>query len=99
MRWGAATVARVLKYQVPPSGTHDTISLKEGARILHVGAQGPRVFLWALCDPFRADQAARSIHYYATGEVVPFDARYLGTALMHDGGLVWHVFEAEVDRG
>lgn len=84
---------RVLKYQVPPSGTHDMISLKEGAKILHVGAQDDRVFLWALSDPFRADQAARSIHYYATGEVVPRDALYLGTALMHGGDLVWHVFE------
>lgn len=84
---------QVRKYSVPSSGERALMSLPEGAKILHVDVQASGVYLWALVDPSRADGAARRIAYYATGEPVPREARYIGTALIPEREFVWHVFE------
>jgi hypothetical protein len=65
-----------------------------GARILHVGAQGDEVCVWALVNPSHGTEYRR-IDAYGTGHDVPLDpGRYLGTAQM-DNGLVFHLFDGD----
>lgn len=71
------------------------IQMPKGAEILCVQAQGGRLCLWALVGPAVTNDE-RLIVVYGTGRPVVHDAckrRYIGTAQMDDGSLVWHVFE------
>ena len=80
----------VWKFKLIPG--KQTISMSEGAEILHVHEQGGDAFIWAQVHP-TGMVADRHIKVVATGE--PFDeqevAEYLGT--VHIGALVFHVFE------
>lgn len=70
-----------------------------GAKILHVGQQGGRLFVWAIVNP-SARIVDRQLEILATGQVLgtgetltsfmAFD--HLGTVQMADT-LVWHVFD------
>lgn len=73
-----------------------TVAMPMGARVLHVGAQGDVVTLWALVEPDRKllDRQFLVVGTgweFDLGHPVP-DAEYRGTALRRDG-LVFHVFE------
>lgn len=67
-----------------------------GAKLLHVDTQpsgsGEGVFVWAEVDPDAAT-VRWEISYYATGEPVPMDAEYVGTAVTSNGAFVWHVYQ------
>lgn len=87
---------RIYKYELTPVSPQ-TIWLPEGAEILTAqGQHGRNVCLWALVDPERPDEQ-RSFEVFATGEPVNVDMgverRYLGTAQLESGRLVFHVFE------
>jgi len=89
----------IYKYEIPLPGD-DGLSIVELPcirRLLHVAAQGNRLFVWALVDP-QARMLPVTFKVVGTGH--PFDDRhfvYMGTALMNAGTLVWHVFCADVD--
>ena len=73
--------------------TLQQIELPAGAQILSAQAQGKDLCVWALVEPM-APKVCRSIEVYGTGHRIPSRARrHLGTALMSEGALVWHVFE------
>lgn len=76
--------------------TQPTVEMPVGAEILHVGEQYGRLCLWALVNT-SAPVTRRRFLVAGTGHDVPASAsrgRFIGTALMHDGGLVFHVWEA-----
>lgn len=76
------------------------IDVPRGARVLSVGAQGPDVVAWLLCDP-DAEYVARMLAAWPTGEVLPTAAEgaaFVGTVQMDDG-LVFHVFEGDGPKG
>lgn len=83
----------VWKYEIPVDGQTHGHTIPEGATLVHVACQdGPGfVQVWALVDPLRQPET-RDFQVYGTGQDVPSDARYVGTALA-PFGLVWHVFE------
>lgn len=66
------------------------------AEVVHVATQGEgageTATLWAKVDVNKPKETRR---FYAahTGEEVPDDAEYLGTAVLYDGGYVLHLFE------
>lgn len=64
------------------------------AKILCVQTQREKLCLWALVDP-DAILEPRKIRIHGTGHDVPDDERlkYIGTAPMRNGSLIWHVFE------
>lgn len=67
------------------------VSMPVGAQIVHVGAQGADVCVWALCDP-DAGKEPRYLAAVPTGAKVPGPAdEFVGTVQMDDG-LVFHIF-------
>jgi hypothetical protein len=81
------------------------IMMPKGARALHVAMQNGEPFLWALVDTSQTSQEERRFEVYGTGQPMadlddtdspyPFarEVRHIGTFMMHDGRLVFHVFE------
>ena len=67
------------------------------SRVLSVGNQRETLCLWAIVEPGGA-MVKRTFMIKGTGH--PYDfrdtahpAEFLGTVLMHEGALVWHVFD------
>lgn len=77
-------------YKYPITGS--SIEMPEGAEVLHVGAQGHNVFVWAKVDS-EADMEKRTFIVVGTGWEVPDDScEFVGTAQTADG-FVWHLYE------
>ena len=71
------------------------VSMPEGAVVLSVQEQHGELCFWARVD-LNAPLKYRKFRVIGTGHPIP-DAKhlhYLGTAQMHGGKLVWHVFES-----
>ena len=86
----------IYKYELQVE-TND-VEMPKGAEIIHVAAQGERIFLWAMVDTdFLVDEMqweTRPIVVLGTGmDATGVDAEdHIGT--IHAGGFVWHVFNA-----
>lgn len=75
------------------------ITMPVGARILCVNVQGGQPYVWAEIDNVDAAEIpteTRRFRMLGTGhEFDPGEAgRYIGTFLMHEGYLVFHMYEA-----
>lgn len=69
------------------------VNIPEGAEILCAKEQFENICIWFRCDP-AAPKVARTIAIVGTGNPVPSaDGRYLGTAALAGGSLIFHVFE------
>lgn len=69
------------------------IQMPTDAEILCVQMQAGQPCLWAQVDP-QAEKGPRYIWIVGTGHELPdFVMRYIGTFQMHQGALVFHVFE------
>ncbi|HYI66345.1 MAG TPA: hypothetical protein VEW95_05440 [Candidatus Limnocylindrales bacterium] len=97
---------RIFKFEMVPRedliGVHPEIHVQmpRGAEILHVDAQGDRMFVWALVDPTAA-LARYSFVVLPTGAEVTWPVGlvpHIGTVLMRGGSLVWHVFSDREPR-
>ena len=72
------------------------IEMPIGAEILSVQTQYNKVCIWAVCDP-EAKKEKRVFMVKGTGH--KFDdsdleyATFIGTTQMHEGQLIWHVYE------
>jgi hypothetical protein len=77
-----------------------TITMPQGAEILHVAAQGPDACVWARVDPDAAPEK-RQFRLAGTGHDLPDTVRpdgypalaHVGSFLMAGGALVFHLFE------
>jgi hypothetical protein len=90
------TMSVVYKYMLQPQeNNRDCVSMPADAKVLHAGAVGSELYIWALLPDKKAEPVKRSFTIVGTGW--EFDAhaddRHIGTALMHNGELVFHVFE------
>lgn len=68
------------------------VEMPADARVLHVGAQGRTICLWAMVSP-DAERITRKFRVVGTGWPIAKMGRYIGT--VHVDGYVWHVFAAE----
>lgn len=70
------------------------IEVPTGAELLCVREQFDNVCIWYRCDPSAA-MSTRKIAIVGTGHPAPSkeQARYLGTAALRNGRLMFHVFE------
>lgn len=70
------------------------IEVPSGAEFLTARDQKEEVCIWFRCDP-DAPKVNRRISIRGTGHSAPSseDGRYLGTAFLLGGSLVFHVFE------
>ena len=90
----------IWKFQIPIQD-EITIGMPAGARILAVQTQGAdtqELTMWALVNPGSrrsSDVVARSFRLFGTGYTMPEGVvlNYIGTCQMHDGRLIWHLFE------
>lgn len=70
-----------------------TIAMPAGAELLSAQMQGRTLCLWALVNPELPNEL-RTIEVLGTGNPAPeANRRYVSTAQMMGGSLVWHVFE------
>lgn len=78
-------VLQVTDYQV--------ISVPEGAEFLCAREQMEAICVWFLANPDSKNED-RKIRIIGTGhEIKDLPGRYIGTAILHFGQLVLHVFE------
>lgn len=84
---------RIFKYTLDVADTQQ-IEMPQGAKILSCQAQNNEPQLWVLVDD-SAPIEARTFTMYGTGHPIENDpGRYVGTYQLHDGALVFHVFES-----
>lgn len=81
----------IYKYTVPFSGMA-VVSLPKQAPILHVGEQDGVIFIWALVDMSEIT-VPRYFRIYGTGFAFKDEVQHVGSVIVDDGRLVWHVFE------
>ena len=80
----------IWKYTITPSVLF--YSMPEGSKILIAKEQNNEVCLWAEVDPNRPVEM-RKIMIYGTGHPIPQEPQeYVGTAHLHNGALVLHVY-------
>lgn len=86
------TATTVREYPLPEMLTR--VPMPAGAQILHVGAQGSQIVLWAAVCPEGAP-VVRTFAVVGTGRELPDHCyrTHVGTVVMRDGEVVWHVFE------
>lgn len=83
---------RIFKYPLQITDIQ-YVMMPKGAEILSVAVQNEIVCLWALVNP-ELQYVSREIRIVGTGNPAPDgNVRFIGTVLMLDGQLVWHVFE------
>jgi len=83
----------VYKYELHPGTTK--LSLPTNAQVLSVACQGEGLFLWAWVAP-RNPKESRTFEVYGTGHEIPNvegEHKFIGTAQMHGGALIWHALE------
>jgi hypothetical protein len=89
----------IYKYKIEMSGsTIDRIvKLPKHADIISVGVQFNEIFIWAIVIPAH-DLEDRVFRVYPTGMEIPLCEKmgeFLGSVLLFDGNLVFHVFECK----
>ena len=88
----------IWKFEIEPKDGPIQVMMPEGAEILSTAAIGDKVFVWA---KFSTDEGTESepryFEVFGTGHNIHvdmgIDRKFIGTALMYDGSLVWHIFE------
>jgi hypothetical protein len=82
----------IYKYRVQVKEIWHEVAMPSQAKIVHVACQDTSgvVSLWAEIENESAS-VTRSFRIYGTGQSIPDDTDYVGTAL--DGMFVWHVYE------
>lgn len=83
----------IYKYELQVTDTQE-ILMKKGAKILSVQTQDEKICIWALVDENEIHER-RFFHIYGTGhQINPIHKiKFVGTCQLHNGGLVFHVFE------
>jgi len=66
------------------------ISIPRDAKMLHAGAQGTQLCIWAIVNPDN-ELEGRIIHVVGTGYPCDAEWLYIGTSFV--SYLVWHIFE------
>ena len=67
------------------------IEVPAGAELLCAREQSETICVWFRCDP-KAAKERRKIAIVGTGHAAPADGRYLGSASLSGGALIFHVF-------
>jgi hypothetical protein len=85
----------IWKYPLTLTDVQD-VRMPSGSEILTVQVQHASLCLWALVNQNAGRDAGevRTIEIHGTGIIMSDEERrYIGTAQMAGGALVWHVFE------
>lgn len=91
-------VRRILKWQVPVDDHDHPIG---SGRVVHVGSQHGdfrAVQVWT-DEPDSENVTVRSARVYGTGQPLPEDDEHVGSVVVENGALVWHVLASERPTG
>lgn len=80
----------IYKYQL--NDENNILSLPAGYKILHIGAQGVSVCAWIMIDTDETTFEDVSFTLICTGQEIPNNMTYIGTAVVNMLNLVFHVF-------
>lgn len=80
---------KIYKYNLP-----GLMELPAGYTVLHIECQGDSPTVWCAVDP-EAPLSPAGIIVLPTGADIPDGAQHLGSFLMMNGALVWHVFREQ----
>lgn len=84
----------VWKFELHP---YTSVRMPVGATPLYVGAQGDAICLWAKVET-EGPWEVRSFVIVGTGHELPeHTGKYLGTAMLSNGALVFHVFDTKTE--
>lgn len=87
---------KIFKYTIPV-GDSIVVEMPEGSEIISVKEQDNEIKAWAIVeDSPDVDMESRKFRVFGTGHELPDDTSellFLGTVLLFDGKLVFHVFE------
>lgn len=86
-------MTRVFKYLVP-IGDDVRVTMPAGGKVLHVALQNAQPTIWALVSDDALDEQ-RTFHWRGTGHDCDGLGSHLGTVLMYDGALVFHLFDSK----
>ena len=85
----------IFKYTLDVKDTQ-AIEMPKDAKILTVQIQHGHVRLWVLTNKLESKLETRNIAIYGTGNPIPENCgEYIATFQLHDGDLVFHVFEVK----
>ena len=91
---------RIFKYEIPVIRDHFFIDLPQDAEILTFQSQNEKFYIWAIVDCAENETVVLRERYFrliGTGHDLTEDFRrirkYVGTAQIMGGGLVFHLFE------
>ena len=83
---------KIYKYALPIDD-YLTIPLPQGAEILKVDMQNNVPWMWALVDPEKPPEM-RNFRLVGTGHPIKEEnLKFIDTFQMHEGSLVFHLFE------
>lgn len=84
------------KISIPVNDQAVPFDLPPNARVVHVGCQSPDgrwVSVWYECQQPILSKVTRRFQVFGTGHPVPLGCLYIGTAIVPNQPLVWHVYE------
>lgn len=81
----------IWKFPVPVADEF-SIKMPHGAELLMVAPQDDQVCLWARVRPANMIQKRHFI-LRGTGHPIDFDSKHIGSFLLRNGTLVFHLFE------
>lgn len=88
-------MSAVWKYTLKATSSQ-IVEMPAGAKVLYAREQWREVCVWALVD-VDAPAVQRVFWVYGTGQDIygdkPTNAKYVGSAHLHGGALVFHVFD------
>jgi hypothetical protein len=88
----------IYKYAMMVDDKPRTFSLPMPGQIVRVSSQhndAGRVFFWAVVDPNATSTRSRTFIVVGTGHLWPKGARYVGSADISNGTLIWHLLELD----
>jgi hypothetical protein len=91
---------KIFKYPLKTTEFQD-VSMPRGAEILSAGVQAGVICLWAIVEE-KYPPERRRIVIHGTGHDLSSEAalgQFLGTCLLAEGALVFHVFESTIRGG
>ena len=84
----------IWKYELKTTG-RQVVEMPADPQILSVAVQNGIPCLWAMVDSERPRQG-RVIRIHGTGQRLAVIHEFIGTFMLHDGALVFHVFDCGV---
>lgn len=82
----------VYKYSIPLQDGFE-YTWPEDAEVIHVGIQNDYPYMWVLLTPDSEETMKRTFIVKGTGFPIPDDSWHVGSFLMSQANLVFHVFE------